>query len=248
MALAGPRPADAEPKRGGILKFVVPDEPPSFDGHKETTFALIHPIAPFYSVLIRVDPNNPATLTDYVCDLCTEMPSATDDGKSYTFKIRKGVTFHDGSKLSAKDVLASYQRIIFPPEGVSSARKSQYPMVASVTSPDDDTIVFKLKYPSGAFIPSLANPYNFIYSKAKLDADQKWYETNVMGSGPFIFEKREAGRAHCRQAQPELLSQGAALPRWLRVDLRQEAVAARAGHSWRSGGHRIPLLPAEEPR
>jgi len=64
MALAAPTSANAEPKRGGILKFVVPDEPPSFDGHKETTFALIHPIAPFYSVLIRVDPDNPATLTN----------------------------------------------------------------------------------------------------------------------------------------------------------------------------------------
>ena len=40
-------PAAAEtPKRGGILKYVVPAEPPSFDGHRETTFALIHPVAP----------------------------------------------------------------------------------------------------------------------------------------------------------------------------------------------------------
>src|SRR5207344_1997795 len=54
-------PAQAEsPKKGGILKFVVPDEPPSFDGHKETTFALIHPIAPFYSTLIRANPEDPA--------------------------------------------------------------------------------------------------------------------------------------------------------------------------------------------
>jgi hypothetical protein len=46
-ALMGPAaiaPATAaSPVKGGILKFVVPDEPPSFDGHKETTFALIHP-------------------------------------------------------------------------------------------------------------------------------------------------------------------------------------------------------------
>ena len=68
--------ADAQtPKKGGILKFVVPDEPPSFDGHRETTFALIHPIAPFYSTLIRVEPENPNS-GNYVCDLCTEMPEA----------------------------------------------------------------------------------------------------------------------------------------------------------------------------
>ena len=90
--------AQAEtPKKGGILKFVVPDEPPSFDGHRETTFALIHPIAPFYSVLIRVNPQNPSSTTDFVCDRCTEMPQPTDGGKTYTFKIRDGVKWHDGT-------------------------------------------------------------------------------------------------------------------------------------------------------
>ncbi|MGH6815428.1 MAG: ABC transporter substrate-binding protein, partial [Hyphomicrobiaceae bacterium] len=118
---------------------------------------------------------------------------AADGGKSYTFKIRKDVKFHDGSGLTAKDVHASFQRIVFPPTGVSSARKAQFAMVESVSAPDDETVVFKLKYPSGAFIPSLATPYNFIYSKAILDKDQRWYELNVMGSGPFVFEAREAG-------------------------------------------------------
>lgn len=186
--------AQAEtPKKGGILKFVVPDEPPSFDGHRETTFALIHPIAPFYSVLIRVNPNDPSSPTDFVCDLCTAMPKATDGGKTFTFKIREGVKFHDGSALTAQDVNASFQRIVFPPEGVQSARKAQFTMVESIAAPDDETVVFKLKYPSGAFIPALASPYHFIYSKAILDKDQHWYEKNVMGSGPFIFDGREAG-------------------------------------------------------
>ncbi len=78
------------PKKGGILKFVVSDEPPSFDGHLETTFALIHPIAPFYSTLIRVEPENPNS-GKYVCDVCTEMPEPADGGKTYTFKIRNDV-------------------------------------------------------------------------------------------------------------------------------------------------------------
>jgi peptide/nickel transport system substrate-binding protein len=155
--------AQAEtPKKGGILKFVVPDEPPSFDGHRETTFALIHPIAPFYSVLIRVNPDNPGSPTDFVCDLCTAMPEPTDGGKTFTFKIRKGVKFHDGSPLTAQDVNATFQRIVFPPEGVQSARKAQFTMVESIAAPDDETVVFKLKYPSGAFIPALASPYHFI--------------------------------------------------------------------------------------
>lgn len=193
VGMAGTPAQAQEPKKGGILKYVVPAEPPSFDGHRETTFALIHPIAPFYSLLIRLDPEAKYEDADYVCDLCTEMPKAEDDGKSYTFKLHEGVKFHDGTPLTAQDVLATYNKIIDPPEGVASARKAYFTMVESVEAPDDQTIVFKLKYPSGAFIPALASPYNFIYSKAKLDKDIHWYEKNVMGSGPFKFDSREAG-------------------------------------------------------
>jgi len=82
-------PAAETPKNGGALTYVIPaDAPPSFDGHRETTFATIHSAAPFYSVLIRVDPSNPSSTTDFVCDLCTQMPQPTDDGTTYTFKIR----------------------------------------------------------------------------------------------------------------------------------------------------------------
>src|SRR6516165_1110215 len=47
------------------------DAPPSFDGHRESTYATVHSVAPFYSVLIRINPENPASTTDFVCDLCT---------------------------------------------------------------------------------------------------------------------------------------------------------------------------------
>ncbi len=184
----------AAQQRGGTLRFVVPAEPPSFDGHRETTFALIHPIAPFYSVLIRVNPNNPASPTDFKCDLCVgEVPKPTNGGKKYTFNIRKGVKFHDGSPLTAHDLAASYNKVLNPAKGVASAYKGYFLMVRTITAPDDHTVVFDLKYPSGAFIPALANPYLFIYSKKILDKDMHWYEKNVMGSGPFKFVSREAG-------------------------------------------------------
>src|SRR5262245_43317313 len=81
--VAAPTAAET-PKRGGILTYMIPaDAPPSFDGHRETTFATVHAAAPFYSVLIRVNPNNPSSTTDFVCDLCTEMPTPTDDGKTF---------------------------------------------------------------------------------------------------------------------------------------------------------------------
>ena len=69
LAAAGPSTSlAATPKKGGILKFVVAGEAPSWDGHRETTYANVHPIAPFYSVLIRVNPDNPGSPTDFRCD------------------------------------------------------------------------------------------------------------------------------------------------------------------------------------
>ncbi|MDH4174171.1 MAG: hypothetical protein OEV97_10580, partial [Betaproteobacteria bacterium] len=53
------------PRSGGELVFPVPSEPPSYDGHREETFGLIHPIAPFYNTLLRVDPNDPGGTKPY---------------------------------------------------------------------------------------------------------------------------------------------------------------------------------------
>ena len=79
-AAVTPAAADDTPKRGGILTYMIPaDAPPSFDGHRETTYATVHSTAPFYSVLIRLDPEHPEDTTKFVCDLCTELPTPTDD-------------------------------------------------------------------------------------------------------------------------------------------------------------------------
>jgi peptide/nickel transport system substrate-binding protein len=82
-----PVAAGEEPKPGGILIYVIAaDAPPSFDAHREQTFGTVYSVAPVYSVLIRVNPDNPGSPADFVCDLCTEMPRPTDDGKTYTFR------------------------------------------------------------------------------------------------------------------------------------------------------------------
>ncbi|MFQ5619374.1 MAG: hypothetical protein ACE5FR_10405, partial [Rhodospirillales bacterium] len=69
--------AQETPKRGGILTFAVAGGAPSFDAHREWTFAMLQRIAPFYSVLIRVNPDNASSTTDFVCDLCITVPEPT---------------------------------------------------------------------------------------------------------------------------------------------------------------------------
>ncbi|HUK04758.1 MAG TPA: ABC transporter substrate-binding protein [Burkholderiales bacterium] len=206
-ALATPFASRAQqPHYGGELTFPVPSEPPSYDGHREETFGLIHPIAPFYNTLLRVDPNDKSGTTPYPS--LAESWTVSPDGKTYTFKIRAGVKFHDGSEMTSKDIKASYDHIIFPPPGVGSSRKGQYSDVESVEAPNATTVVFKLKHTSGSFIASLLSPYNFIYKADILAKDPHWYETHIMGTGPFIFVEHVKGSHLVGKKNPNYWDKG----------------------------------------
>jgi peptide/nickel transport system substrate-binding protein len=177
------------PKPGGQLKFSVVAEPPNYDCHASTTFALIHPVAPHYSTLLKFDTAN---YPKVIGDLAKSW-TASPDGLTYTFKLHDGVKFHDGSALTSADVKASYDRIANPPAGVISARKAYYADIASIEAPDPATVVFKMKTPVAGMLESLASPYNCIYSAAKLKADPKFPENNILGSGAFTFVEHVKG-------------------------------------------------------
>ena len=207
--LSLPAVAAEEPKRGGTLTYLIPaDAPPSFDGHRETTYATVHSVSPFYSVLIRINPENPASTTDFVCDLCTGIPQPTDGGKTYTFKIRTDAKFTDGSPLSAADVAANWRMIVSPPESITSGRQAFYTMVEKVETPDPTTVVFKLKFATTAFLPALADPFAYIYKKEILDKDPHWYEKNILGSGPFKFTGYDAGQSIRGERNPDYYHKG----------------------------------------
>jgi predicted DNA-binding protein (UPF0251 family) len=104
------RPAVAPvlPRPGGELTFLVPAEPPSYDAHREETFALIHPAAPHYNTLLRIDPFD-KTGTRVVGDLA-ESWAVSSDTRTYVLKLRRGVKFHDGRELTSRDVRACARR------------------------------------------------------------------------------------------------------------------------------------------
>ena len=177
------RRAADQPAAGGELTFIVSAEPPSFDAHRETTFAMLHWTAPHYSLLVRLDPEKLPTVAPDVAESWT----VSQDGLTYTFKLRKDVKFHDGALLTSKDVKATYDKIIFPPPGVASVRQAAYAVVDKVEAPDESTVVFRLKRPSASMLANLASPWNFIYKAEILERDPRWYEKNIMGTGPYKF-------------------------------------------------------------
>src|SRR6187431_3013784 len=85
-------PAQAQkPVDGGVLKFAVGAEPPNYDCHAQSSFAFIHPVRPHYSTLLKFDTANyPKIIGDLA-----ESWTVAKDGLTYTFKLKKGVKFHD---------------------------------------------------------------------------------------------------------------------------------------------------------
>src|SRR5213594_3746391 len=187
------------PRRGGVLRAAIGADAPSLDPHQEQTFAVLQPVAPLYSTLLQIDPYSYPSV---IGDVAAEWKIALD-GLRYTFKIRPGIRFHDGSPLTSADVKASYDKILFPPEGVRSIRKHHYSAVASVEAPDPSTAVFMLKFPSASLLANLASPWNVIFPKKYLDKDPNYFKKNVVGSGPFKFKSYTPGATFEGERNPD---------------------------------------------
>ena len=220
------------PRRGGVLLAAIAADAPSLDPHQETTFATIELVAPLYSLLIQIDPLNYPRI---IGDLATEW-SIAPDGLTYTFKIRPGVTFHDGSPLTANDIKTTYDKIVFPAPGVRSTRKNAYAAVSRVEAPDAFTVVFKLKFPSASLLANLASPWNVIYPKKYLAKDPNYFKTNVVGSGPFKFKSHVRGSTFEGERNPNYFVKDRPYLDGYKFFVSPEtsvrAAALRAGRAW----------------
>src|SRR5215208_4912873 len=183
-------PAQEQPVRGGTLVFGINSgDPPTYDCHQSVLFPIIHLLSPHYSNLLKIDtPNYPKIIGDLA-----ESWQVADDAKTYTFKLHANVKFHDGTPFSSEDIKATYDRIRNPPQGVVSVRQGLMADIESIETPDPLTVIFKLKRPNRALIYAFANPFNCIYSAAKLKENPTFPSRNVLGTGPFRFVEHVGG-------------------------------------------------------
>ena len=171
-----------KPNRGGVLRYGLSTEPVNFEPHVSTGAASDAVRQMMYNSLLFYDENG-----DPTGDLAEEFGWASPT--EYEVKLRQGVKFHDGTTLTAEDVVFSFERIMNPETAASAA--SLFTDVDRVKA-DGSSIRFVLKEPNNAFEHSLADPSANIVSK-------KWVESgidtklNVMGTGPFRFKERIPG-------------------------------------------------------
>ena len=232
VAIPGAAAAAETPRRGGILLAAIGADAPSLDPHQESTFATIELVAPLYSTLLQIDP---LSYPKVIGDVATEWKIAPD-GLTYTFKIRQGIKFHDGSPLTAVDVKATYDKIVFPPDGVRSIRKNAYTAVAGVEAPDPSTVVFKLKFPSASLLANLASPWDVIYPKKYLDKDPNYFKANVVGSGPFKFKSYTRGSTFEGERNPDYFVKDRpyldGYKFYISPETSVRAAALRSGRAW----------------
>lgn len=136
--------AEETPRYGGILKVAIAGDPPSLDIHQERTFKVQIPMMACYNTLLHYTPGK---FPEISCDLCTGW-TVSDDHLTYTFTLHQGVTFHDGSELTAADVKISWEKIIwpdkvFPGQRVIATHKAFYlDMVDRIEAPEPYTVGF----------------------------------------------------------------------------------------------------------
>ena len=123
---------------------------------------------------------------EFVPRLATALPEISEDNRTYTISLRKGVKFHDGTTFDAHDMVYSFNRILDPE--TKSYLLKKYEIVESVEAVDDYTLKITLKQPDNAFMAKLESRDVCPVSKESVEAAGEDYGTKVVvGTGPFKF-------------------------------------------------------------
>ena len=183
---------DPFPKRGGQLILAAHGPPAHFDLLQAGSVANIGSMGAMFDGLLRRDPRTP--LIPVVPDLASRW-EISPDGLTYTFTLREGVKFHDGDEMDSSDVKASWDRILFPREGVLSQRLPSVDIINEVNALDDYTVEFKMSGPRAldAMMIAFAMQWHVILQKEFLEAnnDNLREIDNYPGTGPFVYGSRD---------------------------------------------------------
>lgn len=164
----------------GILVVGLESNPTNLDPRLSTDAASSRIDDLLFNRLFRKDPNG-----EPVKDLVEKWEQP--DPLTYVFRIRKGVRFHDGRLLDARDVQYTFESLLDPSLG--SPLRGSYQMISSIESPDPWTVVFKLQEPFASFLVNLDMGILPRPESAKPEGDP----TPMVGSGPFCFVSWDHG-------------------------------------------------------
>jgi peptide/nickel transport system substrate-binding protein len=196
-------------KKGGIIKFANAGDWDSLDPG-DTYYGYSWNFIRLYGrSLVMFKPAPGKESAELVPDLAETLGVPSDNAKTWTYKLKAGVKFEDGTPITSKDVKygveRSFDKEVFPdgytyfndtldwPKDYKGAYKSKGVNTDSaISTPDDQTVVFHLKQPYSGFDYFAQLPATMPVPQAK-DTGAK-YKQHVISSGPYKFDKNEIGK------------------------------------------------------
>src|SRR5256886_245155 len=168
-------------------------EPPGLDPGQALGVHTLRVTAEIFETLVAT----PDDSTEVIPGLA-ESWTTSSDGLTWTFKLRKGVRFHDGTALDAAAVKFTFDRVIDPAQPHAKSGKWSFvtgylSSVKSVETLDPQTVQLHLKYPTSSLLALLALPNCAIVSPTAFTKAPADFDTKPVGSGRYKFESWERG-------------------------------------------------------
>ncbi len=176
----------------GSLVAAIAGEPDQLDPHKTTAYFSFEVLENVFDTLVEPDGNlqmRPALATSW---------EVSPDQRVWTFHLRPGVKFHDGTPLTADDVVFSYRRII----DEKLANSDKFSAVTAVEAPDPTTVVIRVSRPTPNMLTNIGGFKGMaIVSRRNVESGQ--IATHPIGTGPFRFAGQKSGDSISLVANPD---------------------------------------------
>jgi peptide/nickel transport system substrate-binding protein len=175
----------------GNLIAAIAGEPDQLDPQKTSAYFSFEVLENVFDTLVEPDGNlemRPALAESW---------SVSPDQLTWTFHLRNGVTFQDGSPFTADDVVFSYRRII--DEKLSNVDK--FSAVTDVSAPNPDTVVIRVKQPTPNLLTNLGGFKGMAIVQRK-NVENGQIATHPVGTGPFAFASQKSGDSITLTANP----------------------------------------------
>jgi len=186
-------PVAVAQKSGGTLRLYHNDNPPSASLLEESTIASVAPFAAVFNNLVTFDPSRVHESLDTVVPDLAESWSWDPTNTRLTFKLRQGVTWHDGRPFTARDVQCTWRMLIGKADTQEfrrNPRRVWYSKLQDVSTSGDYEATFELSEPQPSLPVLLASAFSAVYP---CHVPQQVMRTRPIGTGPFKFAEFKRG-------------------------------------------------------
>ncbi len=190
IVLVGGLASAQTPRRGGALRAGLDADPPNLDPHQSTAAVDRQVFQSLFDKLVDINQD-----LQIVPMLATSW-TISSDGKTYVFKLRPNVVFHDGTPFNAEAVKFNFDRMLDPAvAGFPSPRRSEVNLVQKVTVVDALTVQIDLEKPFSPFLAVVSDRAGMMVSPTAARRLGRGFSLEPVGTGPYKFvEKRPQDR------------------------------------------------------